>query len=78
MPKHVGIVTISGEIRQNGVKIDNYNGLVYPKVYDKRRDFQTLGQDYSPIFVFDLQKNLLFKGKASVLNGEFYLFFHCS
>ena len=69
--KALGLVTISGEIQNNGVKLDNFNGIVYPKVYDKRRDFQTLGQDESPIFVFDLQKNLLFKGKSSVENGEF-------
>jgi len=69
--KALGIVTVSGEIQHNGTKLNNFNGLVYPKVYDKRRDFQTLGQDESPIFVFDLQKNLLFKGKSSVDNGEF-------
>ena len=69
--KALDLVTISGEIQHNGVKLNNFNGLVYPKVYDKRRDFQTLGQDESPVFVFDLQKNLLFKGKSSVENGEF-------
>ncbi len=69
--KALGLVTISGEIQNNGIKLNNFNGLVYPKVYDKRRDFQTLGQDESPVFVFDLQKNLLFKGKSSVENGEF-------
>ena len=69
--KALGLVTISGEIQHNGVKLNKFNGLVYPKVYDKRRDFQTLGQDESPVFVFDLQKNLLFKGKSSVENGEF-------
>jgi len=69
--KALGLVTIHGEIQHNGVKLNNFNGLVYPKVYDKRRDFQTLGQDESPVFVFDLQKNLLFKGKSSVENGEF-------
>ena len=69
--KALGLVTISGEIQHNGVKLNNFNGIIYPKVYDKRRDFQTLGQDESPVFVFDLQKNLLFKGKSSVENGEF-------
>ncbi len=69
--KALGLVTISGEIQHNDLKLNNFNGLVYPKVYDKRRDFQTLGQDESPEFVFDLQKNLLFKGKSSVENGDF-------
>tara|TARA_B100001057_G_scaffold444680_1_gene481826 strand:- start:2912 stop:6628 length:3717 start_codon:yes stop_codon:yes gene_type:complete len=69
--KALGLVTFSGEIQNNGVKLNNFKGLIYPKVYDKSRDFQTLGQDESPVFVFDLQKNLLFKGKSSVENGEF-------
>ena len=69
--KALGLVTISGEIQDNGVKLNNFKGLIYPKVYDKSRDFQTLGQDESPVFIFDLQKNLLFKGKSSVENGEF-------
>ncbi|MDA9898281.1 type IX secretion system sortase PorU [Flavobacteriales bacterium] len=69
--KALGLVTISGEVRHEGVKLTAFNGLVFPKVYDKRRDFQTLGQDESPVFVFDLQKNVLFKGKSSVENGEF-------
>ena len=69
--KALGLVNISGEIQQNGVRLENFNGIVYPKVFDKSRDYQTLGQDESPIFIFDLQKNLLFKGKSSVQNGEF-------
>ncbi|MAZ54379.1 MAG: hypothetical protein CMP55_01040 [Flavobacteriales bacterium] len=69
--KALGMVNISGEIQSNGIKLKNFNGIVYPKVYDKRRDYQTLGQDESPVFVFDLQKNLIFKGKSSVENGEF-------
>jgi len=69
--KALGMVTISGEIQSNGIKLNNFNGIVYPKVFDKPRDYQTLGQDESPVFVFDLQKNLIFKGKSSVENGEF-------
>ena len=69
--KALGLVSVKGEIQRNGVRLNNFNGLVFPKVYDKRRDYQTLGQDESPVFVFDLQKNLLFKGKSSVENGEF-------
>ena len=69
--KALGLVNISGEIQQNGVKLENFNGIVYPKVFDKVREYQTLGQDESPIFVFDLQKNILFSGKSSVQNGEF-------
>lgn len=69
--KALGQVTIKGELQLNGQKIDDFNGFVYPSVFDKRSDYQTLQQDESPLIIFDLQKNLLFKGKSSVSNGEF-------
>ena len=47
------------------LKIHDFNGFVYPSVFDKKSDYQTLQQDESPLIIFDLQKNLLFKGKSS-------------
>ena len=69
--KALGRVTISGEIQQNGLKLNSFDGYLFPKVYDKRQDYQTLAQDNSPLIVFDLQKNVIFNGKSSVTNGEF-------
>lgn len=70
--KALGRVTISGEIVDDeGKLMDDFNGLVYPSVYDKRNSFQTLGQDESPVLEVDLQKNLLFKGKSMVSDGRF-------
>ena len=69
--KALGKVTLSGEVQLNGQKINDFNGFVYPSVFDKKSDYQTLQQDESPLIIFDLQKNLLFKGKSSVVNGEF-------
>lgn len=69
--KALGKVTVSGEIHRNGVKLEEFSGYVFPTVFDKRTDFQTLGQDESPVLVFDLQKNKLFNGKSTVTNGEF-------
>ena len=68
--KALGKVTIKGEVQLNDQRID-FNGFVYPSVFDKSSDYQTLQQDESPLIIFDLQKNLLFKGKSSVVNGEF-------
>ena len=49
--------------------------FVYPSVFDKSINYQTLGQDASPIFL-NLQNALLFKGKSTVIGGEFtFLFF---
>ena len=69
--KALGKVTIKGEVQFNGQKIEDFNGFVFPSVFDKKSDYQTLQQDESPLIIFDLQKNLLFRGKSSVLNGEF-------
>jgi len=66
-------VTIAGEVvDNNGNRLDNFNGTVFPTVFDKKVNFKTLGQDGdSPIVSFDIQKNTLFKGKATVKNGLF-------
>ena len=69
--KALGRVTVGGEVQQNGLRLTDFNGYVFPKVFDKRKDYQTLAQDNSPVIVFDLQKNLIFNGKSTVTNGEF-------
>lgn len=75
-------VTIKGEVTdESGVKLSSFNGVVYPSVYDKPSTINNLVNDptfsgvggYGPSqpFSFELQKNALYKGKASVVNGEF-------
>ncbi len=65
-------VTISGEIRSNGQKLTNFNGIIYATVFDKEETVSTLSNDpSSPLRNFTLQKNILYKGKASVTNGDF-------
>ncbi len=66
-------VTIEGEVQDDfGNLMSSFNGIVYPTVFDKKVTYQTLGQDASsPVFPFDLQKNIIFKGRASVTNGKF-------
>ncbi|MCW5907920.1 MAG: type IX secretion system sortase PorU [Chitinophagales bacterium] len=71
--KALSLVTIKGEIRDdNDNKLSSFNGVVYPMVYDKISKIKTLKNDpLSNIVDFNLYKNILFKGKASVTNGEF-------
>lgn len=71
--KALSKVTISGYISDaNGNKLNNYNGVIYPVVFDKKTTQRTLGQDRTSIAVsYELQKNIIYKGKASVSNGEF-------
>jgi len=85
--KALSKVTISGHVAYDtGGKYTTFNGTVYPTVYDKASTIQTLVNDpydpdnptesYSVAKNFTLQNNVLFKGKASVVNGEFTYSFY--
>ncbi len=64
---------VKGEVSGlNGEKLSNFNGVVYPVVFDKFTQYQTLGNTSSNNKVpFVMQNNVLYRGKASVTNGEF-------
>jgi len=67
-------VIIQGEIRNNNnQKITNYNGIIYPSVYDKERTVKTLNNDNidEGPFEYKVRNNIIFQGKASVKNGDF-------
>lgn len=67
-------IKVSGEVTDvNGALLENFNGLVYPTVYDKASTVTTLQQDQpnvSPLSV-SVQRNIVFRGKATVTNGKF-------
>lgn len=65
-------VEVTGQItdyKQNLLK--NFNGIIYPKVYDKYINFRTLSNDGAAAMDFKLQNNILYKGRAKVVNGVF-------
>jgi hypothetical protein len=68
-------VTISGYVGDtSGNLLNGFNGVLYPTVYDKPTSVTTLdnlGGSNSPALTFNLQKNSLFKGRASINNGKF-------
>lgn len=66
-------VKIEGQITDNaGKKIETFNGLINPTIYDKRTEIETLSNDSdSPKKKFEVQRNIIYKGSASVTNGEF-------
>jgi hypothetical protein len=66
-------VNISGFIKDiHGNKLTEFNGYVYPKVYDKPSKYKTLGNDPRSFKVdFYLSDKILFEGQISVLDGEF-------
>ncbi|MDR2980240.1 MAG: type IX secretion system sortase PorU [Bacteroidales bacterium] len=68
-------VTVTGRVTDpNGNTLQDFNGNIFPSVYDKAVVMGTLENDLppkSPYIEFDLQKNILFKGNASVKDGHF-------
>lgn len=66
-------VIIEGVVlNDDGGVFEQFNGTIYPTIYDKDLTFQTLGQDTgSPVRDYKIQKNVLFKGRATVINGRF-------
>ena len=65
-------VTISGEVRDdNGNILTNFNGVVFPTVYDKEIISVTLGQESCSPMPFRNQNNIIYKGTASVTSGQF-------
>lgn len=71
------LVTVTGRMRnRDGQLMPDFNGVVYPTVFDKSTEVTTLGNDPgSSARQFSVQKNLIYKGKASVTNGEFQFSF---
>ena len=66
-------ITIKGRVVDaQGQVVTNFNGRIYPTIFDKKTDNTTLGQDDgSYVYDYQLQKNIIFKGLASVNAGEF-------
>lgn len=64
---------ISGEVTDvNGNPLENFNGQVFPTIYDKPQTVTTLAQDPgSPELEFSVQRNIVFRGRATVTNGKF-------
>ena len=57
-----------------GNKLNGYNGIIFPVVFDRSASITTLSNDglpQSPFINFRLQKNIIYKGKATIKNGDF-------
>lgn len=70
-------VNITGEIRDaSDMLMSDFDGFAYTTVYDKNKKIKTLQNDPdSGPYTFDLRKNILFRGKATVENGKFSINF---
>jgi hypothetical protein len=70
-------VVIEGEVTDpQGSLLPNFNGTVYPTIFDKVQTINTLANDpASQVVGFQAQNTILYKGKASVVNGRFVFIF---
>ena len=70
-------VDLDGEVTDTfGNRLESFNGKVFVTLFDKKQTLQTLGQDPgSPVRSFTVQRNILFKGSATVTAGRFAVHF---
>jgi len=70
-------VTVSGHLEsQNGTFMNDFNGKVYPLVFDKEKRVETLSNDDDPVWSFKTRNNVLYSGKATVTDGRFNFGFY--
>ncbi|MES2575798.1 MAG: type IX secretion system sortase PorU [Bacteroidota bacterium] len=71
--KSLAKMKISGEITdENNIPITNYNGELFTTIFDKTITRTTLNNDnFSPAINFDILGETIFRGNASVTNGQF-------
>jgi hypothetical protein len=71
--KAADFVTIDGQVKDlNGLPLNNFQGTVYLSLFDKPRNITTLANDPTSLPVsFQDQSDVLFRGKASAVNGSF-------
>ncbi len=76
----LSMVTVSGHVTDSDMQtLTDFNGTVFPSVYDKKVHTQTLLNDPNPNvdpFEFDVQKSVLFKGNVTVKDGRFQFSFY--
>lgn len=65
-------VTITGYVGDMvGNKLQGFNGFVFPTVYDKRNTIVCQNNDNVSEYDFEVYRSIIYKGKASVVDGDF-------
>ncbi len=57
-----------------GNTITNFDGKIFPLIYDKEQTFETLGQEV-PVSPYQEYTNIIYSGQDSIKNGRFSLEF---
>ena len=71
--RSLDLVKMSGYVgTSSGDTIEEFNGYLYPTVFDKRSELSTLdNDDVAGEFNYTMYRNVIHKGLASVVNGVF-------
>lgn len=70
--KSLSSPTIYGSVLNESNEVaEDYNGWVEIQLFDKEKYIITIGTDPVGKFDYDAKEDLLFKGKAKVINGKF-------
>ncbi|WP_420574803.1 type IX secretion system sortase PorU [Kordia sp.] len=70
--KALSRVKISGNITdESGNLLNSYNGTVFSSIYDKKIQRQTLANDFPFVLDFETLGEIIFRGKAEVVEGNF-------
>lgn len=72
--KALSKVRVTGEVRFQGIKDSGFNGILNLTLYDKISELTTRGDENVP-FEFTIYDNALFRGQASVTQGDFEIEF---
>lgn len=70
-------VYVQGEILdEEGQRDTDFNGFIYPKMFDAKSDFTTLdNNETGHTYNFSFYKDIIFEGKAEVKNGQFEFYY---
>ncbi len=73
--KALSTIRVTGTVNgPNGQVMSDFNGLAIPTFYDKKVPVATLVNDPVPTatpFHFKVRKNIIYRGRATVTNGQF-------
>lgn len=70
-------VQVSGHVEtQDGVLMEDFNGEVFPMVFDKERKIETLSNDRTPPWDFMARNSILYSGTSTVKDGRFSFGFY--
>ena len=70
--KALSKLSFTGRVEtKDGALFENFSGLVYPTVFDKVQEINTLNNDGHGVWSYRDRSNVLFKGRSTVKNGRF-------